>query len=80
MGNIGPLEHHRLGGKRVQIGRVNLYASIASDRVRPLLIRQKEDQVRFSLRAHGLRGLALNQPLSSTAMLSSREADSFPYR
>jgi len=53
MGNVGSLEHHRLGGKLVQIGRVNLLASVASDRVRSLLIWQKEDQTRFSLRGHG---------------------------
>jgi len=53
MGNVGSLEHHRLGSKLVQIGRVNLLASVAGDRVRSLLIWQKEDQVRFSLRGHG---------------------------
>jgi hypothetical protein len=54
MGNVGSLEHHGFRSKFVQIGRVNLYASVTSDRVRSLLIRQKEDQIRFSLRRHGL--------------------------
>jgi hypothetical protein len=54
MGNVGSLEHNRLGSKFVQIGRVNFSASVAGDRVRSLLIRQKEDQVRFSLRGHGI--------------------------
>ena len=53
MSDVGSLEHNGLGGKFVQIGRVNVRASVASDRVRSLLIRQKEDQVRFSLRGHG---------------------------
>ena len=50
MGNVGSLEHHRLRSKLVQIGRMNFPAPIASDRVRSLLVRQKEDQIRFSLR------------------------------
>ncbi len=45
MGNVGSLEHHGLRSKFVQIGRVNFPASVASDRVRSLLIRQKEDQL-----------------------------------
>jgi hypothetical protein len=34
-----------------------------------LLIRQKEDQVRFSLRDHGLSGPALNQPWRPAAIV-----------
>lgn len=69
MGNVGSLEHHGFRSKFVQIGRVNLYASVTSDRVRSLLIRQKEDQVRFSLRGHGSGGHALNQPWPPAAMV-----------
>ena len=72
MGNVRSLEHHGFRSKFVQIGRVNFLASVAGDRVRSLLIRQKEDQVRFSLRGHEFRGPELNQPFSSTAMLSCR--------
>src|SRR4029453_1179296 len=79
MGNVGALEHHGFRSKLVQIRRVNLPASIASDRVRSLLIRQKEDQVRFSLRGHGLSGPAVNQPWRSAAMVEPGEADSFPF-
>ena len=79
MGNVGSLEHHRLGSKFVQIGRVNFPASVAGDRVRSLLIRQKEDQVRFSLRGHGLSGPALNQPWRPAAMIELGKADSFPF-
>jgi hypothetical protein len=81
MGNVGSLEHNRLGSKFVQIGRVNFPASIASDRVGSLLIRQKEDQVRFSLRGHGLSGPALNQPWRPAAMVelgSARAARALP--
>ena len=69
MGNVGSLEHNRLGSKLVQIGRVNFPASVASDRVRSLLIRQKEDQVRFSLRGHGLSSPALNKPWRPAAIV-----------
>jgi hypothetical protein len=69
MGNVGSLEHHRLSSELVQIGRVNFLASVAGDRVRSLLIRQKEDQVRFALRGHGFRGPELNQPWRPAAMV-----------
>jgi hypothetical protein len=74
MGNVGSLENHRLGSQFVQIGRVNFYASVASDRVRSLLIWQKEDQIRFSLRGHELSGPALNQPWRPAAIVESGES------
>src|SRR4030095_1599381 len=81
MGNVGALEHHGFRSKLVQIRRVNLPASIASDRVRSLLIRQKEDQVRFSLRGHGLSGPALNQswrPAATVELGSAGAARGLP--
>jgi len=61
MGNVGSLEHHGFRSKFVQIGRVNLYSAVTGYRVRSLLIRQKEDQIRFArelgwLRDHGING------------------------
>ena len=61
MRDVSSLENNGFRGKFVQIRRVNLYASVASDRVRSLLVRQKENQVRLSLGGHVLSGHALNQ-------------------
>jgi hypothetical protein len=43
------LKNHRFRGEFVQIRRVNLEASIASKRIRALLIRQKKNQIWLSL-------------------------------
>src|SRR5205807_636307 len=55
MRDVRALENHRFRRKLVQIRRVNLHVSVASERVCALLVRQKENQVRFSLYGHELR-------------------------
>ena len=55
MSHVGSLENHRLRSKFVQVRRVNFCASIASDGIRSLLVRQKNDQVRFSRKFGWLR-------------------------
>src|SRR5439155_24452390 len=52
MGDISPLKDHRFRGKLVEVRRVNLDASVASERIRSLLIRQKKNQIRSSLCGH----------------------------
>jgi hypothetical protein len=52
---VRPLEDHRLRGKLIQIGRVNIYASVACDRIRSLLVRQKKNQVWLSMCGHIFR-------------------------
>ena len=51
---IRALENHRLRSELVQIRRVNLYASVASERIRALLIGKEQYQVRLSLCGHVL--------------------------
>ena len=55
MRDVRALENHRFRRELVQIRRVNLYASVASERIRALLIGKKQNQVRFSLRGHEVR-------------------------
>ena len=55
MSHVGSLENNRLGSKFVQVRRVDFLASITSDGVPSLLIRQKNDQVRLSRKFGWLR-------------------------
>ena len=43
MRDISAFKHHRFRRKLVQIRRVNLYASVASERIRALLVRKKQN-------------------------------------
>ena len=43
MGDVRALEDHRFRRKLIQIRRVNLHASVASERVRALLVGQKQN-------------------------------------
>jgi hypothetical protein len=47
--HVRALKNHRFRSEFVQIRRVNLEASIASKRIRALLIRQKKNQIWLSL-------------------------------
>src|SRR4030095_12073747 len=65
MRNVVARENHRFRRELVQIRRVNLHASVASERIRALLVRKKKNQVRFSLCGHELcqrtkSGLTIN--------------------
>src|SRR3954447_19617048 len=55
MGNIRALENHRFRRKLVQVRSVTLYTSVASERVRALLVGKKQNQVRLSLCGHEVR-------------------------
>src|SRR6266513_342073 len=48
-------ENHRFRGETVQVRRVDPRISARRERVRPLLVRQKENQVRFARKAGWLR-------------------------
>jgi len=48
-------ENHRFRGETVQVRRVDPRISAARERVRPLLVRQKENQIRFARKAGWLR-------------------------
>jgi hypothetical protein len=48
-------KNRRFRGETVQIRRVDLRISAARERVRPLLIRQQENQIRFARKAGWLR-------------------------
>src|SRR5437588_5218660 len=52
MSNVGSLENHRFRRKLVEIRRVNLYAPVASKCIGPLLVGQKENQVRLAFCGH----------------------------
>src|SRR5437762_13373803 len=52
MSNVGSLENHRFRRKLVEIRRVNLYAPAAGKCIGPLLVGQKENQVRLAFCGH----------------------------
>ena len=54
MSNVGSLENHRFRRKLVEIRRVNLYASVASKCISPLLVGQKENEIWLSRTFGGL--------------------------
>ena len=43
MGDVGPLENHGFRRKLVKIGSVYLHASVTSERIRSLLVRQEKN-------------------------------------
>jgi hypothetical protein len=43
MGDVGPLENYGFRSKLVKIGSVYLHASVTSERIRSLLVRQKKN-------------------------------------
>ena len=45
MGDVGPLENHGFRSKLVKIRSVYLHASVTSERIRSLLVRQKKNVV-----------------------------------
>jgi hypothetical protein len=53
MSDVRPLENYRFRSQLIEVGRVSPYASVTSQRIRSLLIRQKENQIRFSIGSHG---------------------------
>ena len=55
MRDISPFKHHRFRRELVQVGRVNLHASVTSERIRALLVRKKQNQVRLSVYGHEIR-------------------------
>jgi len=55
MCDVRPLENHRFRSKSVEIRRVHFCASVASDGVRSLLVRQKKNQIGLSMCGHILR-------------------------
>ena len=68
MRDIRPFKHHRFKRKLVQIRRVNLHASVASERICTLLVRKEQYQIRLSLCGHEYK-CALNQCWRVTAMI-----------
>jgi hypothetical protein len=52
MCDVRPLENHRFRSKFVEIRRMNFYASVASDGVSSLLVRQKKNQIGLSMCGH----------------------------
>jgi len=61
MRDISSLENHRFRRKLVQIRRMNLHASVASERVRALLGGKNKIKFGFRLAAMFSSGHALNQ-------------------
>src|SRR5436305_10293645 len=55
MCDVRPLENHRFRRKLVEIRRMNFYASVASDSISSLLIRQKKNYVGHSIFGHIFR-------------------------
>src|SRR5216117_2061216 len=55
MCDVRSLENHRFRRKLVEIRRMNFYASVASDSVSSLLVRQKKNQVGLSMCGHTFR-------------------------
>ena len=55
MSNVRPIENYRFRSQLIEVGRVNPYASVTSERIRSLLIRQKKNQIRLSIRRHESR-------------------------
>src|SRR5437773_8330167 len=68
MRDISPFEHHRFRCDLVQIRRVNFHPSIASKRIRALLVGKEQNQIRLSVGGHEYK-CALNQRSSRTATL-----------
>ena len=67
MRHVGSLENHGLRRQACLNSARELFASVTSERVRSLLIRQKDDQIRLPrkfgwLRNHELTVNAVNQP------------------
>src|SRR4029450_5517659 len=52
MREVRALENQRFRSKLVQIRRANLHASVASKRIRALLVWKKKNQIRCSLCGH----------------------------
>jgi len=52
MSDVGTLENDGFGRKLVQVRRVNLDASVASEHVGSLLVWQKKDQIRLASCGH----------------------------
>jgi hypothetical protein len=55
MGDVRALENHRFRRELVQVRRMDLYASVTSQRICALLVRQKQYQVWLSWCGHELR-------------------------
>jgi hypothetical protein len=55
MSDVRSLEDHRFGRKLVQVGCVHLYASVARDRGRSLLVRKKKNQIGLSSFRHNFQ-------------------------
>ena len=73
MRHVRALKHDRFRRELVQIGRMNLHTSIASQRIGALLIGQKKNQVRLSVTGHEYK-CALNQWSSYTATVRVESA------
>ncbi len=55
MRDVRALEDHRFRRELVEIRGMNFDSSVTSERVRSLLVGQKENQVRLALRGHDFR-------------------------
>ena len=70
MCDVRPLENHRFRRKLVEIRRMNFYASVTSDSVSSLLVRQKKNQVGLSMCGHIFR----SRTKSALMSLCNRQA------